>query len=439
MLYSHFCHQILVNPPTTKRLVLALSGGLDSRVMLDLLARFIEQHRDYRAHAVYVHHGLSTNADTWAQQCVTWAMASGISCDIERVQCELGGGASVEQAARDARYYALSQHIQCGDTLLTAQHADDQIETVLLALKRGSGPAGLAAMPVLTTFACGQHLRPLLSISRADIEAYGAQHQLQWVEDESNQDQRYDRNFIRHQITPLLNERWPGIRKAVTRSAHLCGEQEGLLEELLSFQLQQARQADGSLRIAANISARLGMALIRQWLKQQAVIMPSLAQLEQIWFNLVLAKVDANPQVCWQQYQVRRYQQQLYLLQQWPDISDWQQPLRLNQYCQLPQDLGVVALKPTPSATLRPPYANETVSVRFDYLGPEIKPQGRSGKRKFKKLLQEYQLPSWLRRRTPMLFYGEQLVAVAGVFVVAEFVATSSTTTTAVEFEWLRA
>ncbi len=290
---------------------------------------------------------------------------------------------------------------------------------------------------MLTTFAAGQHLRPLLTISRTEIEAYGAQHKLQWVEDESNQDQRYDRNFIRHQITPLLNDRWPGIRKAVTRSAHLCGEQEGLLEELLSFHLHQAVQTDGSLLITDNISARLGMALIRQWLKQQAVIMPSLAQLEQIWFNLVQAKNDANPQVCWQQYQLRRYQQQLYLLQQWPDISHWQQTLITNQACQLPQDLGQVCLKETPLATLRPPKADELVSVRFDYSGPEIKPQGRSGKRKFKKLLQEYQVPSWLRRRTPMLFYGEQLVAIAGVFVVEEFVV-SATTTTAVQFEWQR-
>ncbi|PSU89322.1 tRNA lysidine(34) synthetase TilS [Photobacterium kishitanii] len=437
MLYSHFCHQILANPPKTKRLVLALSGGLDSRVMLDLLARFISDHRDYCAHAVYVHHGLSTNADTWAQQCVTWAASCGVSCNIERVQCELGRGISVEQAAREVRYQALAKHIQCGDTLLTAQHADDQIETVLLALKRGSGPAGLAAMPMLTTFATGQHLRPLLTISRAEIEAYGAQYKLQWVEDESNQDQRYDRNFIRHQITPLLNDRWPGIRKAVTRSAHLCGEQEGLLEELLSFHLHQAVQTDGSLLITDNISARLGMALIRQWLKQQAVIMPSLAQLEQIWFNLVQAKNDANPQVCWQQYQLRRYQQQLHLLQQWPDISHWQQTLITNQACQLPQDLGQVCLKETPSATLRPPKADELVSVRFDYSGPEIKPQGRSGKRKFKKLLQEYQVPSWLRRRTPMLFYGEQLVAIAGVFVVEEFVVPAATTT-AVQFEWQR-
>ena len=437
MLYSHFCHQIFAHPPQTKRLVLALSGGLDSRVMLDLLARFIREHSSYHAHAVYVHHGLSTNADRWAQQCVSWATASGIECDIERVHCELGGGASVEQAARDARYQALSNHIQAGDTLLTAQHADDQIETVLLALKRGSGPAGLAAMPVLTTFALGQHLRPLLTISRADIEAYGTQHQLQWVEDESNQDQRYDRNFIRHQITPLLNDRWPGIRKAVSRSAHLCGEQEGLLEELLSYQLQQALQADGSLRITENISARLGMALIRQWLKQQAVIMPSLAQLEQIWFNLVQAKVDANPQVCWQQYQVRRYQQQLYLLEQWSDISNWQHEVIINQPCQLPQALGCVCLQQQAQAGLRLPYADEVVSIRFDYLGPEIKPQGRSGKRKFKKLLQEYQVPSWLRRRTPMLFYGEQLVAMAGVFVVDEFIAPVTATTT-VQFIWQR-
>lgn len=437
MLYSHFCHQIFAYPPRTQRLVLALSGGLDSRVMLDLLARFIRQYPDYHAHAVYVHHGLSFNADTWAQQCVSWAMASGIECDIERVHCELGGGASVEQAARDARYQALSNHIQAGDTLLTAQHADDQIETVLLALKRGSGPAGLAAMPVLTTFAQGQHLRPLLTISRADIEAYGTQHQLQWVEDESNQDQRYDRNFIRHQITPLLNNRWPGIRKAVSRSAYLCGEQEGLLEELLSFHLQSALQTDGSLLISENLSARLGMALIRQWLKQQAVIMPSLAQLEQIWFNVVQAKVDANPQVCWQQYQVRRYQQQLYLLEQWPDISDWQQQLLIDKPCQLPQTLGHVCLQQQSQAGLRLPHADEMVSVRFDYLGPEIKPQGRSGKRKFKKLLQEYQVPSWLRRRTPMLFYGEQLVAMADVFVVDEFIA-PATATSKVQFKWQR-
>ncbi|WP_297483586.1 tRNA lysidine(34) synthetase TilS [uncultured Photobacterium sp.] len=437
MLYSHFCHQIFANPPQTRRLVLALSGGLDSRVMLDLLARFINEYPDYHAHAVYVHHGLSTNADRWAQQCVSWALASGIDCDIERVVCELGGGVSVEQAARDARYKALSRHISAGDSLLTAQHADDQIETVLLALKRGSGPAGLAAMPVLTSFATGQHLRPLLTIRRADIEAYGKQRQLQWVEDESNLDQRYDRNFIRHQITPLLNDRWPGIRKAVCRSAHLCGEQEALLEELLSYQLQQALQTDGSLRLTGNISARLGMALIRQWLKQQAVIMPSLAQLEQIWFHLVQAKADANPQVCWQQYQVRRYQQQLYLLEQWSDISDWQQELNINQPCQLPQTLGTVCLQQQTQTGLRLPYANEVVSVRFDYLGPEIKPQGRSGKRKFKKLLQEYQVPSWLRRRTPMLFYGEQLVAMAGVFVVDEFIAPVTAITT-VQFIWQR-
>lgn len=437
MLYSYFCRQIFAHPPHTKRLVLALSGGLDSRVMLDLLARFIIEHHDYQGHAVYVHHGLSTNADIWAQQCQYWAQACGIGCDIERVHCELGRGISVEQAARDARYQALAKHIQCGDTLLTAQHADDQIETVLLALKRGSGPAGLAAMPVLTSFASGQHLRPLLTISRTEIETYGKQHQLQWVEDESNQDQRYDRNFIRHQITPLLSERWPGIRKAVSRSAHLCGEQEGLLEELLSLHLQQAIQTDGSLYLTQETSARLGMALIRQWLKRQAVIMPSLAQLEQIWFNLVFAKVDANPQVCWRQYQVRRYQQQLYLLEQWPDICDWQQTLTLDQSCQLPQHLGQVCLTIDPQGTLRPPMANEPVSIRFDYLGVEIKPQGRSGKRKFKKLLQEYHVPSWLRRRTPMLFYGDKLVAVADVFIVEEFVA-SSTAMPRVNFKWLR-
>ncbi|MCG3865581.1 MULTISPECIES: tRNA lysidine(34) synthetase TilS [unclassified Photobacterium] len=422
MLYSTFCHQLLTHLPVSKRYVLAFSGGLDSRVLLDLMARFITQYPEYSCHAVYVHHGLSSNADIWADKCVVWAKSAGISCDVERVKVRTGSRISLEQAAREARYEILAQHVNKGDMLLTAQHSDDQIETFLLALKRGSGPAGLAAMPIILPFAKGMHLRPLLSVTRADIEQYGLAHQLSWVEDESNQDERYDRNFIRHQITPRLLARWPSIHKAIVRSSTLCGEQEALLAELLATQLTQAIQPDGSLLLVSDVTQRVGMALIRQWLKKQSVLMPSLAQLEQIWFNVVQAKEDANPKLCWANVEVRRYQKKLYLLQQWDDISQWKGNLKLDTPCLLPQDLGTLTLNPkSDEPLLRHAEPNEAITVRFHYQGDAIKPVGRCGSRKLKKLYQEYRVPSWLRSRTPLIFYGDKLAAVVGYFVIAEF------------------
>ncbi|MCW8331350.1 tRNA lysidine(34) synthetase TilS [Photobacterium sp. SDRW27] len=423
MLYSRLSASLLAHADDPQRFVLALSGGLDSRVLLHLMGQFIRQHPQHQCVAVHVHHGLSPHADSWSQHCQRWAGQEGIECYVEQVTLALGSRVSVEQQAREHRYQALGKHLNTGDILLTAQHADDQLETVLLTLKRGSGPAGLAAMPERTPFADGLHLRPLLTSTRQEIEHYGLQHQLEWVEDESNQDVRYDRNFLRHQVTPLLVERWPGIRKAVARSAALCGEQEALLQELLKDKLEQAVYVDQSLLISALGSERMGKQLIRQWLGLFDVLMPSQAQLEQIWRAVVLAKSDANPQLCWNNVQIRRYQQRLYLVRQWPDIKDWQQTCELDQTCLLPQGLGALTLRAASvgKGQLRLPRGDEVVSVRFDPEAIEAKPVGRVGKRKMKKLFQEYGVPSWNRRRTPLVFYGEQLAAVAGLFVVDAF------------------
>ncbi|MGF1684291.1 tRNA lysidine(34) synthetase TilS [Photobacterium minamisatsumaniensis] len=421
MLYTHLTNELQIHQPYTTHFILALSGGMDSRVLLHLMGRYLKDNPHVHCHAVHVHHGLSQHADQWAGQCLAWAKEASIPCVVERVVLDLGKGKSLEQEARVARYEALAKHIQQGSTLLTAQHADDQLETVLLALKRGSGPAGLSAMPALTPFAKGEHWRPLLGVTRGDVEQYAALQQLQWVEDESNCDQRYDRNFLRHSVTPLLTERWPGIRKSVVRSAALCGEQEALLQELLADKLAHALHPDQSLSIAGLGSERQGKALIRQWLSLQKVLMPSQAQLEQIWHNVILAKADANPKLCWSQYEVRRFEQRLYLLEQWPDVSLQVLTCQLEQPCCLPHDLGTVTLAKSEHGTLRLPAKNEPVTIRFEPAGLAVQPVGRVGKRKLKKLFQEYGVPSWNRRRTPLLFYGEALVAVAGLFVVEGF------------------
>ncbi|MDV5171755.1 tRNA lysidine(34) synthetase TilS [Photobacterium rosenbergii] len=426
MLYANLEANLATLTTPSARFVLALSGGMDSRVLLHLMGRYLERYPEASCKAVHVHHGLSANADDWAALCARWAAEAGVDFVLEKVTLALGKRTSVEQQARDARYTALRAHIQLGDVLLTAQHADDQLETVLLALKRGSGPAGLSAMPQCTAFATGWHVRPLLDQPRTAIEQYASEHRLDWVEDESNSDERYDRNFLRHQVTPLLNTRWPGIRKAVTRSAALCAEQEALLQELLAEQLGQAMSADQSLDIACLHpekpgSERRGKALLRHWLAAVGVKMPSQAQLEQVWHSVVLAQPDANPKVGWGEVEVRRFRQCLHVIQPYEDISDAVVALQLNQACRLPAAIGSLSLSESGAGQLRLPRADEPVTVRFEPAGLEVQPVGRVGKRKLKKLFQEYGVPSWLRRRTPLLFYGEQLVAVAGLFVVEAF------------------
>lgn len=425
MLYSRLRTRLKArlqaNDGAASRIVLAFSGGLDSRVLLHLLGRFQTEHPDVVCLAVHVHHGLSRHADDWAQQCLNWADDAGIACRIERVTLHLGNRLSLEQQAREARYQALAHHLRPGDLLLTAQHADDQLETVLLALKRGSGPAGLAAMPDEMAFADGIHLRPLLDCPRDELAAYAYRHGLEWVEDESNQDERFDRNFLRHQIAPKLAERWPGIRKAVARSAALCGEQEALLQELLADKLNAALAPDHSLCVAGLGSALQGKALIRQWLAGQKVRMPSKAQLDQIWESVVQAREDANPCLKTEGYEVRRFQQRLYRVASWPELTDSRIPCSLGTPCQLPQDLGSLTLSPAANGCLRLPRADEPVSIRFEPAGLHVQPLGRVGKRKLKKLFQEYGVPSWNRRRTPLVFYGEELAAVAGLFVVSGF------------------
>lgn len=421
MLYAKLKTCLQASPATSRRFVLALSGGMDSRVLLHLMGRYLQAFPSASCHAVHVHHGLSLHADSWAKRCVQWAKDAGIDCSVEHVNLTLGSRLSVEQQAREARYQVLAQHLQPADILLTAQHADDQFETLLLALKRGSGPAGLSAMPQCAAFAVGLHMRPLLDAPRADIEAYATAHQLEWVEDESNSDERYDRNFLRHQITPLMTERWPGIRKAVARSAALCAEQERLLQDLLADKLAAALQPDHSLRIDSLGSERQGKALIRQWLSQQGALMPSQAQMAQIWQTVVLAKQDANPKLCWSRFELRRFQQRLYVIEPWSDITNTVLECQLGHPCLLPQKLGSLSLLPAAKGCLRLPTPDEPVTIRFEPAGLEVRPLGRAGKRKLKKLFQEYDVPSWNRRRTPLVFYGEHLAAVAGVFVVADY------------------
>lgn len=422
-LYQQFCSVIEPYLTASSRIVLAFSGGIDSRVLLSLLAEY-KQRTGCECLAVHVHHGLSVNADDWAQQCRTWALESDIPFVLEKVQLERQGR-SLEESARDARYQTLSRHVQDGDILLTGQHADDQLETFLLAVKRGSGPKGLAAMAESKPFAQGLLIRPLLQVRRDDIERYARQKGLNWVEDESNQDIRFDRNYIRHQVSPLIDQRWPHFSQAVQRSAQLCAEQEQLLDELLSDKFSQLFNSDGSLSIEGmrGLSNLMRARLIRMWFANMKQRMPSREHLEQIWAQVALAKHDANPVINLTPVQVRRFNQKLYLVPAQLDVTQWQSSFEFGTRLALPDHLGHLTLQPAKMGGLSLSTLQAApLSVTFNPEGLVAHPAGRGHSRKLKKLFQEYQIPSWQRRRMPILMCGQQVAAIADLFIDQNFI-----------------
>lgn len=406
----------------SQSILVAFSGGLDSTVLLHQLVQWRAQHPEVALRAIHIHHGLSPHADSWVQHCESVCMQWQVPLVVERVHLE-DDGLGIEAQARRARYQAFAQTLLPGEVLMTAQHLDDQCETFLLALKRGSGPAGLSAMGENSPFAGTQLIRPLLTQTREALEAWARQHELCWIEDESNQDDTYDRNFLRLRVTPLLQQRWPHFAQAVARSAALCAEQESLLDELLASDLADCITAHGTLLLVPlmMMSDVRRAALLRRWLAGLNAPMPSRDGLERIWQEVALAREDASPCFRLGEYEVRRYQSQLWWVKSVDGQSEtvipwleWKTPLAL------PAGLGSVQL--ISAGELRMPQADEAVSIRFKAPGV-LHIVGRNGGRKLKKIWQEQGIPPWRRDTTPLLFYGETLIAAAGVFVTREGIA----------------
>ena len=403
----------------SQSILVAFSGGLDSTVLLHQLVQWRAQHPEVALRAIHIHHGLSPHADSWVQHCESVCMQWQVPLVVERVHLE-DDGLGIEAQARRARYQAFAQTLLPGEVLMTAQHLDDQCETFLLALKRGSGPAGLSAMGECSPFAGTQLIRPLLVQTREALETWARQHELCWIEDESNQDDTYDRNFLRLRVTPLLQQRWPHFAQAVARSAALCAEQESLLDELLASDLADCITVHGTLLLVPlmMMSDVRRAALLRRWLAGLNAPMPSRDGLERIWQEVALAREDASPCFRLGEYEVRRYQSQLWWVKSVDGQSEtvipwleWKTPLAL------PAGLGSVQL--ISAGELRMPQADEAVSIRFKAPGL-LHIVGRNGGRKLKKIWQEQGIPPWRRDTTPMLFYGETLIAAAGVFVTRE-------------------
>lgn len=397
------------------------SGGLDSHVLLHLCARL---QQNGRFAAVHVHHGLQPQAESWAESCAEICAKLGLPFQLLRVNAKPQPGASPEEVARNARYAAFAELLgDNNEALLTAQHADDQAETLLLQLLRGAGLAGLAGMPDSMPLGRGKLLRPLLAWSRSDIQAYAKNHGLHWIEDPSNQDISFDRNFVRHQVMPLLVSRWPSAGSTLARSAQHCAEAQQQLNRLAD-DLLLAADRDNRLSVAqlCQWQAPEQRLVLRHWLKNLGFRAPSTAVLQRIIAEVLLAAADRNPRVAWREGEVRRYRDNLYALHPLPAIDskavyawDGRQPLVLPGNGVLHTDVAV-------GRGIHAECLNGALEIRYRQGGERCRIAGRAGGHTLKKLFQEaQQVPPWARQRVPLLYIDDQLAAVGDLWVCQPF------------------
>ncbi|MDX1281724.1 tRNA lysidine(34) synthetase TilS [Shewanella colwelliana] len=431
-------------PVAGTQLVLAYSGGVDSEVLAYGLAEFAQLHPEYRYLLVHVHHGLSDNAAMWQTHCETRAKQYQLPIVVKRVQVDSGPRVSIEAAAREARYSALQSVMEPGDILLTAHHQDDQLETLLLALKRGLGPKGLAAMGTIQGL--GKHfwlVRPLLDIQREQIETFANAQALAHIEDESNADSRFDRNFLRLHVIPQLKLRWPAIAATTSRSAQLCADQQALIDEEVGARLP-AMLVNLPHRVFPVLDLKLLAAqrplwraqLLRGFIESQGHAMPSVVQLQQALSQLLDAKPDAKVEIRFQATLLRRFRHYLYLSEYQPRCNVALSNLMVDITTLPLADVATrVQIDPqrqlqffiaSQGVRVRMPMPGETVSVRFAVPGSlRCHPHMRDKGRELKKLWQEFDVPPWERDSVPLLYFNERIVAAIGYWVERKFVAAS--------------
>lgn len=406
--------------PQPRHLYIGYSGGIDSHVLLHLAATSpLKEH----VTAVYVHHGLQAVADAWAVHCSAVAHSLGVKCVVLYVNAQPTPGESPEEAARNARYAAFKALLEQDDMLMLAQHREDQLETVLLQLLRGSGVKGLSAMPTHSACGAGLLLRPLLDTAKAAIDAYAQLHALTWVTDPTNLYDDYDRNFLRNRVVPLLKQRWPQCDKTVARSAKHCAEADHLLASMAGQLLQPLYDAtDQTLRISLlqTYDAPQQALVIRHWLSALGVKMPPQGLIDRIAAEVLAARPDGSPVLATTSYALRRYKDKLYCLpvakeriqaMAWPNA---QTSIALSAHRQL-------ARIDASSGIALAHWQQAQVTIRPRSGGEKIRLPQRLGHHNLKKLFQEADIPPWEREAMPLVYLDGDLAAVGDEWISADF------------------
>ena len=413
------------------RVLVAFSGGVDSTVLLHALSQQLPPHRLL---ALHVDHSIQAGSGGWAMHCVKVCHQWGIP--IRKTVLTPAARDHLDEAAyRNARYAWFESLIQPGDVLVTAHHRDDQVETVLYRLLRGSGVHGLGGIQPERPFGSGVLARPFLGCSRSDITAYAAEQGLSWVTDPSNEDRRYDRNFLRHEIIRPLAARWPASGRNIDRAARHLRHAHALLEEIAGQDYDELWEPAancclghhgcmGVVRLEGlSIGRRFN--LLRYWMSRNGYQPSGTKRLDELWRQANLARGDGNVRVAWPDAEFRRFRAYLYLLPRQsmgplPDSISWTThiPIQcpgvgLRLHARVSNE-GSLRLKPEWSTRLELSWLRRRV---------RLKPTGGQHRRRLRNIFQESRIPPWERRRLPMISRDGVAIGIPGVVLVDGFAA----------------
>ena len=404
-----------------------------------------------------MNHGLHPAAAQWSRHCRALARTLHVPLQVEATKVRRSEGVSLEEAAREARYGLLARALAAGEYLLTGHHEDDQLETVLLQLFRGSGLRGLAAMPEVTPFARGYLARPLLSRSRQELEQWVRAAGLHWIEDETNSNEHLDRNYLRRSILPLIRERWHGVGAAVSRSARHAAEAQRLLDVIARGDVERAAVgADLSVKALRALQPDRRRNALRFWIVSSGVRTPDTRRLRELAGPVIDARSDASPLVVWSDAQVRRHADLLSIersraarhgrgaaviggdaggriersARQSPEAGarqpiDWD--WREHPSLVLPENGGTLELKSDPHGPVALEALPPILTIRWRRGGEVIRIRRGGPRRALKSLLQEAHVPIAERARQPLIFAGANLLAAGAMWLDASIQATRTT------------
>jgi tRNA(Ile)-lysidine synthase len=403
-------------PPS--RLTVAFSGGLDSTILLAALRRL---DLGLSLRAAHVDHALNPDSARWSEHCAATAAALGVEFVGLRVAVDRASGHGLEAAARDVRYRALQGLLQPAEWLLTAHHADDQLETLLLRMVRGSGVRGLRGIIAFGAFGAGMLARPLLTFTRAELKVEALAAGLTWLEDPSNREARHDRNHLRLSVLPRLLERWPAAARQAERLAAQMHEAESILEAVAS---DDARPLPAPWCVPRAVLAGLDPArqrnLLRYLTRRAGLGIPGAHKIDELRAALLTSRSESHPLVRWAAGEGRVFRQNLHLLASLPGVSAPDYRAELGRAGWSGPE-GVVGFAPArDSIGLPESWLDAGLTLRFRGGGERIRPRGRDHHHSLKHLFQEAGVVPWMRNRIPLLYRGDSLVAVGDLWVSAD-------------------
>lgn len=410
--------QDIIKQYKDKLFLIAYSGGMDSTVLLYQLLQIKQTNPQINIRAIHINHNLHCHSKKWQKHCLKICQRYNIPLIIEEIDADITK--NIEETLRIKRYNLIHKNLFEKEILLTGHHLNDQCETFFLSLKRGSGPTGLSAMSVEKIFGKTKIVRPFLTKTKKELKTWAKSNKLKWIEDFTNFNTNYDRNFIRHKIFPILEKKWPFFLKNCFRTTQICNEETKLKNILLKEKMKKFLQYNECLNVEnfIHLKEELCKALIRYWISLKNIKAPSYKTIQIIYNEIIYHQKNTNIKVIIGKNEIRRYKNSLYFIKITKKIKNmiifWH---NTHHKLSLPNNLGYIVKNNEKGTKIPIPKNNALINIRFQYEG-KIFIVGKKKQKNIKNIWQEYNIPPWLRNQIPLLFYNDQLISALGVFIV---------------------